>query len=289
MLDLVKKLMVVLVLCSFAMPSYAATPSPAMIAQLKKLPRAEQQKIAKQYGFDLSVLTEKPTKTPASSNPETEVDPTDPLEPMERFDEKLKSDEEEKDPSIPERYGLKLFDSTISTFAPVGNVPVPDSYILGPDDELLVQIYGKQNAEETVTVNRDGSLHIPGFSPVQVAGLSFSKAKALISSRLSQENIGVEVAVSMGKLRTISIDDNGGAVLVPLLFAGMRSGAGGAKELVIYSQDKTELATLPLKAIDQEQKLPIEFSAAQSGEKMADVTLNILGKFQATFGITAEN
>lgn len=205
MLDLVKKLMVVLVLCSFATPSYAATPSPAMMAQLKKLPRAEQQKIAKQYGFDLSVLNEKPTQKQAATNPETDVDPTDPLEPMERFDDKLKFQEEEKDPSIPERYGLKLFDSTISTFAPVGNVPVPDTYILGPDDELLVQIYGKQNAEETVTVNRDGSLHIPGFRPVQVAGLSFSRAKALISSRLSEENIGVEVAVSMGKLRTINV------------------------------------------------------------------------------------
>lgn len=205
MLDLVKKLMVVFVLCCVATPSYAATPSPAMIAQLKKLPRAEQQKIAKQYGFDLSALNEKPTKQLPLSNQEAEIDPTEPLEPMERFDDKLKFDDEEKDPSIPERYGLKLFDSTISTFAPVGNVPVPDSYILGPDDELLIQVYGKQNAEETVTVNRDGSLHIPGFSPVQVAGLTFAKAKSLISSRLSQENIGVEVAVSMGKLRTINI------------------------------------------------------------------------------------
>jgi protein involved in polysaccharide export with SLBB domain len=204
-LDLVKKLMVVLVVLSFAAPSYAATPSPAMIAQLKKLPRAEQQKIAKQYGFDLSVLTEKPAKTAKFPDQETEIDPADPLQPMERFDEQLKSDEEEKDPSVPERYGMKLFDSTISTFAPVGNVPVPDTYMLGPDDELLVQVYGKQTAEETVTVNRDGSLHIPGFSPVQVAGLSFAKAKALISSRLSAENIGVEVAISMGKLRTINV------------------------------------------------------------------------------------
>ncbi|WP_240652703.1 SLBB domain-containing protein [Rheinheimera riviphila] len=172
---------------------------------MKKLPRAEQQKIAKQYGFDLSVLTEKPTKTTKLPGEETDIDPTDPLQPMERFDEQLKSDEEEKDPTVPERYGMKLFDSTISTFAPVGNVPVPDTYILGPDDELLVQVYGKQTAEETVTVNRDGSLHIPGFSPVQVAGLSFAKAKALISSRLSAENIGVEVAISMGKLRTINV------------------------------------------------------------------------------------
>ncbi|MBU2224044.1 MAG: SLBB domain-containing protein, partial [Gammaproteobacteria bacterium] len=211
MLNLVKKLMVVLVVLGFSTPSYAATPSPAMIAQLKKLPRAEQQKIAKQYGFDLAALSEKPTKAMPLANQDTDTDPTDPLKPMERFDEKQKTDEEEKDPTIPERYGLKLFDSTISTFAPVGNVPVPDTYVLGPDDELMVQVYGKQSAEETVTVNRDGTLHIPGFSPVQVAGLSFSKAKALISSRISQENIGVEVAVSMGKLRTISIFVSGEA------------------------------------------------------------------------------
>ena len=95
--------------------------------------------------------------------------------------------------------------------------------------------------------------------------------------------------VTMGKLRTVSVADNESSVLVPLLFVGMRSGAGGTKELVIYSQDKTELAALPLKAIEEEQKLPIEFSAVQSGEKMADVTMNILGKYQASFGIAAEN
>lgn len=211
MLDLVKKLVLCLMLSAIALPAAAASPSPAMLAQLKKLPRAEQQKIAKQYGFDLSVLDDKDSKTKTFKEADNKNAIPDPLEPTERFDEDEKDQKDEKDPTKPERYGLKLFDSTISTFAPVDNVPVPDSYILGPDDELLIQLYGKQSSEETVKVNRDGSIHIPDFSPLNVAGLTFSKAKALIADRLSQQNIGVEVAVSMGKLRTINVFVSGEA------------------------------------------------------------------------------
>lgn len=211
MLDLVKKLVLCLMLSAMILPAAAANPSPAMLAQLKKLPRAEQQKIAKQYGFDLSTLERKESKTKTFKEAgDTNAIP-DPLEPVERFDEDEFAKDEEKDPNKAERYGLKLFDSSISTFAPVDNVPVPDSYLLGPDDELLIQIYGKQSAEETVTVNRDGTIQIPGFSPVNVAGLTFAKAKALITDRLSQQNIGVEVAVSMGKLRTINVFVSGEA------------------------------------------------------------------------------
>lgn len=211
MLDLVKKLVLCLMLAAMALPAAAANPSPAMLAQLKKLPRAEQQKIAKQYGFDLSVLDNKGSKSKTFQEADDKNAIPDPLEPVERFDEDEFAKEDEKDPNKAERYGLKLFDSTISTFAPVDNVPVPDSYLLGPDDELLIQIYGKQSAEETVTVNRDGTIQIPGFSPLNVAGLTFAKAKALITDRLSQQNIGVEVAISMGKLRTINVFVSGEA------------------------------------------------------------------------------
>lgn len=94
--------------------------------------------------------------------------------------------------------------------------------------------------------------------------------------------------ITKDKLRTVTVSDGGNSVLVPVLFVGMQSGAGGTKELVIYSQDKTAIATLPLKSIEQEQKLPIEFSAVKAGEQTADVTLNIIGKFQATFGLTED-
>lgn len=94
---------------------------------------------------------------------------------------------------------------------------------------------------------------------------------------------------TMEKLRTVSVEDGGTSHLMPVVFIGIQSGGGG-KELVIYSQDKTALATLPLKAVEQEQKLPIEFSVVANGDKRsADVTMNIVGKFQASFGVIPEN
>lgn len=93
---------------------------------------------------------------------------------------------------------------------------------------------------------------------------------------------------TLDKLRTVSIDDNGTAHLIPVLFVGIQSSAAG-KELVIYSQDKNALATLPLKAVEQEQKMPIEFSAVADNEKKsADVTMTIIGKWQASFTLVPE-
>ena len=94
--------------------------------------------------------------------------------------------------------------------------------------------------------------------------------------------------ITRDKLRTATVADNSNSFLLPVLFVGMQSGAGGTKELVIYSQDKTALATLPLKAIEQEQKLPVEFSVVKAGDHTADVMLNIIGKFQASFAITED-
>ena len=94
--------------------------------------------------------------------------------------------------------------------------------------------------------------------------------------------------ITKDKLRTATVADNSNSFLLPVLFVGMQSGAGGTKELVIYSQDQTALATLPLKAVEQEQKMPIEFSVVKAGDHTADVTFNIIGKFQASFGLTED-
>ena len=41
-------------------------------------------------------------------------------------------------------FGYDLFDHQISTFAPATNVPVPADYVVGPGDELDVQLYGSR-------------------------------------------------------------------------------------------------------------------------------------------------
>ena len=55
-------------------------------------------------------------------------------------------------------FGYSLFDHRLSTFAPVTNVPLPSDYIVGPGDELNVQLYGNQNRNLRLLVGRDGHI-----------------------------------------------------------------------------------------------------------------------------------
>lgn len=194
-----------------AVSAMAQEPSAAQIEQFKRLPKAQQEALAKQYGFDLSQLSgasganrlqdEEVKKLTAAS------DSNDILfqQALTDLADKRKPGEPEEDKDKLRRFGENLFDASISTFAPVANAPVADNYRLGPDDTLLLQVYGKQSNDYELVVNREGSVNLPDLGPVNVSGLTFSQASSLIQSRISEANIGVEAAVTMGQLRTINI------------------------------------------------------------------------------------
>ncbi len=102
-------------------------------------------------------------------------------------------------------FGYDLFERSPSTFAPVTNVPVPADYILGPGDELDIQLYGNQNRNLRITVGRDGRINFPELGPIEVGGQLFSAAKADIETRVSRQIIGVRAAVSLGDTRAIRV------------------------------------------------------------------------------------
>jgi protein involved in polysaccharide export with SLBB domain len=102
------------------------------------------------------------------------------------------------------QFGYGLFSQPVSTFAPVTNVPVGDDYIIGPDDSLVALEWGIVNQSMEMTVDRDGSVQVPGVGPVQVGGLTFGQAKKLLENQL-QRTHGVTANVTMGQLRTIQV------------------------------------------------------------------------------------
>jgi polysaccharide export outer membrane protein len=102
-------------------------------------------------------------------------------------------------------FGYDLFDRGVSTFAPITNVPVPSNYIVGPGDELDVQLYGNQNRYLRVVVARDGHISLPELGPISVAGQTFQEVKAGIESRVQRQMIGVRASVSMGDTRAIRV------------------------------------------------------------------------------------
>jgi polysaccharide biosynthesis/export protein len=108
-------------------------------------------------------------------------------------------------PTALKPFGYDLFDRPISTFAPATNVPVPSDYVLGPGDELDVQLYGSRNLNLRLTVGRDGRVSFPEIGPVGVAGQSFPDVKAQLEARIERQMVGVHANVTMGDTRTIRV------------------------------------------------------------------------------------
>jgi len=107
--------------------------------------------------------------------------------------------------------GLKPFGYDIfgkkppSTFAPETNVPVPSDYIIGPGDELDLQLFGSQNRSLRLTVGRDGTINIPQLGPVNVQGQRFLSVKSSLEERIERQLIGTRANVSMGDVRSIRV------------------------------------------------------------------------------------
>jgi polysaccharide export outer membrane protein len=108
-------------------------------------------------------------------------------------------------PTALKPFGYDLFDRAISTFAPAMNVPVPANYLVGPGDELDVDLYGTKNANFKLIVGRDGRVSFPELGPIGVGGQTFASVKAQLESRVQRQMIGVRANVTMGDTRTIRV------------------------------------------------------------------------------------
>jgi polysaccharide export outer membrane protein len=83
-------------------------------------------------------------------------------------------------------FGANLFGGVPSTFAPVTDVPVSPNYVLGPGDEINVQLTGQINQQLRFAVNRSGAIAIPGVGTVQVAGLPFGQLNDFLERTTGQ-------------------------------------------------------------------------------------------------------
>lgn len=102
-------------------------------------------------------------------------------------------------------FGYELFSGAPKTFAPVTDIPVPADYVLGPGDTVVVQLYGKDNVEHTLSVTREGVLMFPGIGPIAVAGKQFSRLQKELQERVQRQLVGTRAAVSLGRLRSIRV------------------------------------------------------------------------------------
>lgn len=101
------------------------------------------------------------------------------------FDEKLGKVNMQSQPYNQRIYGSELFGETSTTFEPNLRIATPTNYVLGPDDELIINVFGYSEKIYRQTVNAEGNIYIENVGPVLVSGLTISEAEAKIKSRFS--------------------------------------------------------------------------------------------------------
>ena len=127
--------------------------------------------------------------------------------PLEEVTEEAEISKPKTPKTFPGRlpvFGQQLFSAGPASFTPPSNMPVTADYIIGPDDSIVVQLWGRINEQYTLTVQRDGSIQFPQIGTIQVAGLTYKQLQDCIK-REAEAITGVNVNVTMGKLRSITI------------------------------------------------------------------------------------
>jgi len=85
------------------------------------------------------------------------------------------------------------------------NIPTPQNYVLGPGDQLVVDIYGESQKTLVYTISSEGTITVGGVGPVYVSGLSVAEAQNKIKNTLGRHYHGSNVRLTLGQTRSIMV------------------------------------------------------------------------------------
>lgn len=108
-------------------------------------------------------------------------------------------------------FGSELYTSMAPNFEPNLKLATPLNYILGPDDELMVTVYGVQEYTGELLVSDEGNVNIPNVGQIRVAGLTIEAATQKLKTVMGNtvypylKNGGSKLSVTLNKIRSIKV------------------------------------------------------------------------------------
>jgi protein involved in polysaccharide export with SLBB domain len=130
--------------------------------------------------------------------------------PLSRTDS-LKMLQDERDKEFRKKiYGADLFSNANLTFEPNLNIATPGNYIIGPGDELVLEVFGYSEKSDRLKVSPDGYINVQNVGPILVSGLSIDDAKILVSHKLQAIYSSIitgntHVQLLLGNIRSIRV------------------------------------------------------------------------------------
>jgi len=102
-------------------------------------------------------------------------------------------------------FGANFFETAQAPFVPVVAGPLPADHTLGPGDELLIRGTGSIDIDYRATIDRNGTISIPTVGTVVLAGVKAGAAESAVRSAVGRLYKGVNISVTYGKLRSITV------------------------------------------------------------------------------------
>ena len=170
----------------------------AQLAATKGMPAAEIAKLKQRLQSPAGPVTKDFSKTNESAG----------VKQIGDEGAKVETTKIANDPKI---FGAELFTTASLTFEPNLKIATPLNYVLGPDDQLLVNVYGVQEYTGDLIVNVDGKINIPNVGPVKVGGLTIESATERIKTTMGNSVYGFlktggsKLSVSLSRIRSIKV------------------------------------------------------------------------------------
>jgi protein involved in polysaccharide export with SLBB domain len=111
----------------------------------------------------------------------------------------------------PQIFGSELYTSVAPSFEPNMSLATPLNYMLGPNDQIAVSVYGVQEYSGELTVSPEGNVSIPNVGLIRVAGLTIEAATQKIKNTMGAtvynylRSGGSKISVTLSKIRTIKV------------------------------------------------------------------------------------
>ena len=204
-----------------------STPSPGSQTPTSQQDvRASVEQLVKNRAGQLPPLQKpQPTQLPKSLQPQEPNDvnaPPSPPEKEEEVKEPLSRIEQIFSGQIEleisevsldlKQFGYDVFQTPVTTFAPVTNVPVGPDYAIGPGDAFTLTLWGRVDAQYPILVDRNGQIILPEVGALKVWGMKFGELEGYLQHELSRKFTDFKICITMDKLRSIQVFTVGDAV-----------------------------------------------------------------------------
>ena len=101
-------------------------------------------------------------------------------------------------------YGQNLF-SAPAGYVPIAQAPVPNNYLLGPGDEIRLQVWGAIDAEHSLVINRHGQVNLPKVGVINLTGVRAGDLESVLRSKIGRVFTNFNLNATLGRLRSIQI------------------------------------------------------------------------------------